>query len=700
MRFRPAIALVLAFTLSLPLLLAGCSARTHQRPQNTAPSSQTGRDFDVFSGEFENTPLMVESPPARLAVLPFAGDPANWSLPPEAEDPRVIVRRGMYNNIAGLPFSDQEIAETDTLLAAAELLKPDAVTRQLKTDPKRLHSLLGVDAVVVGEVTHFDRTFAGVLSQAAVGCDVRMVALPSGKLLWRARHVSRGFGGGVSITPIGLALSAFSSLWNMRDEQLYREADALFREMAGTIRVPEQGNSSLPAPVIDLFHAKPSGDFIRIDGNITFRVVGTPAARAFVELPQLSKTVELRPVSPSQRNALRGQLMASLRQDMSGATTDASPELLAAALSEIDNREIFEGTYRPVQGDEASKVMPKALIVSPDGKRTVRVLPETFDIDAAPPKAPAGIRAKASDKRVIVQWSPVRAGDIAEYEVWASERGLSGYHKIAATEDTRAVIRNLPNFTPRFFRITARDKAGNRSAMTPMRKVTPMPAAGLAKQAASSPILEGEVTRQLYLPQELSPYTVERTLNIKQGGELHVAPGVTILFARNAALNVDGGTLKAYGNADAPITFRPATHGGSWQGILSAPSASITLRHTAISSAQVGLRVTDSAPTLIATRISQSSQAALQLNDNAAPHLRCSTIENNDGMGGIVAQGKGIDVVAKDVTFRGNQPFDLQNFTGLPLDLTGNYWADPPRLLGPADTSKPLAAPANNCPMQ
>jgi len=135
----------------------------------------TSEAFKSFDGEYENTDYFKKHKPESIAVLPFSSlDEKPFTMESGFEPPENVVRRGLYNHISSLPFKDMEIFQTDTRLKNAGLLKTETISELIKTNPKKLKSILGVDAVVTGDVTHFDRIYAGVYSQVAVGCEVKM----------------------------------------------------------------------------------------------------------------------------------------------------------------------------------------------------------------------------------------------------------------------------------------------------------------------------------------------------------------------------------------------------------------------------------------------------------------------------------------------------------------------------------------------
>lgn len=221
------------------LLSASCAGKsTDSSPAaNTVPDKGAVSDnmLNMFTGTYEASPRLRTHPPKLVAVLPFEGDPDKWDFAPEGIDPVKVLRRGFYNHLSSLPFQDMEIRETDKRLAKAGMNDPALLRLAMAHEPQRVHEILGADAVIVGKVTHFDRMYFGMASQAAVGCEVRMLDCRTGRELWRASHVSRGTSGGISLTPVGWAVDAVNSIWNLREEELLSQTDALFRDMVATI---------------------------------------------------------------------------------------------------------------------------------------------------------------------------------------------------------------------------------------------------------------------------------------------------------------------------------------------------------------------------------------------------------------------------------------------------------------------------------
>lgn len=173
-------------------------------------------------------------------MLPFKGvEDKSYSISYNKENPGDVVRRGMYNHIASLPFKDLELYNTNKRLKNAGLDNTRQIDELLADNPQKLRSILGVDAAFTGRITHFDRIYVGIYSQIAVGCEVKLWDLKTGNLLWRAKHIQRAHGGGLSLNPIGLVMATVASVWNLRHTEMMSQTDDLFREIVSTIELPE-----------------------------------------------------------------------------------------------------------------------------------------------------------------------------------------------------------------------------------------------------------------------------------------------------------------------------------------------------------------------------------------------------------------------------------------------------------------------------
>jgi uncharacterized spore protein YtfJ len=656
-------------------------AHTGSRQKPTA--IMTTEAFSFFNGEYENTPLMRKRPPNSVAVAPFhKADPSAWSLEMDSEDPAAIVRKGMYNHISSLPFSDLEMYETDLRLKNAGLDTPEKVMELLETNPKKLKSLLGVDALVTGDITHFDRLFAGIFSQIAVGCEVQMWELSSGNLLWRAKNVSRATAGGVSLTPIGLAMSALASVWNLREEAMLEQNDNLFREIVSSIELPESVLATRqPIPRIDLFTCMNADHPFTAGQSISFRLIGDPGARAYVDLESFQSGIELSPVPAAVKAALWEETLTEIKKQYVANGHELTPELSAAIEKELAQREIYEGVYMVEPGRQAYGLMPKGYLVSTAGTQATRLDPiNLVDIDSKAPEIPAGLIASPLNNKIELNWTASDEPDITVYEIWTSPTPKSGFTLLASKESSRHMLQDQTNFEPVYVAIRAVDKAGNEGEFTQPVRAVALPHPNLYAFAQPGPVLGGAVDESILLRAAKGPFIVEKNLVVGPKGGLYAEPGTTILFRPDTGLVVNKGGLFLYGQPDRPIVLQPETAtapSGSYQGITMIDVPGGVMTHVRISRASTGLKLVKASPSISHTEITASSQVGIDLGDGAGPEMTACHVHANQGMGGILIAGEGVSPKIHGNIFENNTPFQVQSFVPVQIDLRNNYWGSP-----------------------
>lgn len=667
---------VVAATLGLALA-AGCAVVSDKKGAQTLVA--TSEAFNLFRGEYENTAYMKDHPPRSVAVLPFA-DLQNkfYAISFDDENPAVIVRRGMYNHIASLPFGDLEMADTDARLYNAGLRDVRAIDKLIADDPQALRSILGVDAVVTGQVTHFDRVFAGIYSQVAVGCEVQMIDLATGNLLWRAKHVQRAHAGGVSLSPVGLIMAAIAATWNLRESELYSQTDDLFREMISTIYVPEGLLAAqTPKPAIDLFTVMNAGEPFTAGREVSFRLVGEENCRAYADLGDFKRGIELSPVSPAVRQALQDKVLQQIVRRAKETGHELTDDFKAALRAQLAQRQIYEGTYTVEPGEQAWGLVAKGYLINQAGGQAVRLdAVHTVNVDALAPDAPADPAASPLDGKVLLQWSAPQGEPLSSYQVQISDSPLGEYAANATVQTTRFVLEPLPNFTSVYVRVVAVDRAGNISAPTGALEATALPVPDLYQLDTPGPALGGNIARRILLTPQKSPYLVHSDLNVIGHGAIYAAPGVRLRFAPGTGLAAEGGSILLYGRPEAPVVLggQSPDQPGSWSGVRLEEATTALLENVIITGAATGLAVRRSAPRIHQAAIVKSSQAGLHLGDGASLSLTCSRIAQNQGMGGLVIEGQGLAPIIRDNAFTGNTPFQVQSYTPLTIDLTGNYW--------------------------
>ncbi len=232
----------LVFLLAAGLLL-GC------QPVRTKSTLEKLYELDP-GGKIYVSPALVKDPPRRVAILPFRSSigagriegsrslyeflTGNGDIP-TAEKMAERMRESFFGQFAQLEFEEMKIAQVDRILAENGLESWEQI-RSLP--PQKLGNLLGVDALIFGEVTQFDYYYAFLYSQLAAGLSLEMVDARSGKALWRAHDARRDHTVRISVDPVGLAVGVFQVGFSMRPINMMRAMDEACRELVGTIPPP------------------------------------------------------------------------------------------------------------------------------------------------------------------------------------------------------------------------------------------------------------------------------------------------------------------------------------------------------------------------------------------------------------------------------------------------------------------------------
>jgi hypothetical protein len=170
--------------------------------------------------------------PRSIAVLPFG----NQTDVDGVED---FVRVTFYSHLCAQPYKDIELQIVD------QKLRRNKITdyKKLRKIPvKKLGRILNCDAVVFGEVTEFEKIFAGIYSQMAVGLSISIWDTRSGREIWADEHTERHHEGGIPLTLTEIPLITFRSGMVLRDDAKIQAADELSRLLTRRIPIPENFN--------------------------------------------------------------------------------------------------------------------------------------------------------------------------------------------------------------------------------------------------------------------------------------------------------------------------------------------------------------------------------------------------------------------------------------------------------------------------
>jgi len=202
------------------------------------------------SGKLFVHPEYTKSPPLSLAVMPFQSLVGEGRL--EGSEKLLLEVRGkkkanpealaqemrmtFFGQLAQLPFELIHPSQVDKLLREKGLSTRSSFSSLTAQEMGRLFN---VDAVIFGEVTHFDYYYAFLYTQLAAGIRVYMISTRTGELLWRFQDARRDHTVRIALDPIALAVGLFQAGFSLRAINMTRAMDEICREAVAHIPLPK-----------------------------------------------------------------------------------------------------------------------------------------------------------------------------------------------------------------------------------------------------------------------------------------------------------------------------------------------------------------------------------------------------------------------------------------------------------------------------
>jgi hypothetical protein len=246
-------------TILSALLFAGCVTNDSEtRPffrqeigyQSHGRKTWFDRLVEVDPGGFkvELTPDYWREPPERIAVLPFTDrgsaqyvvdkipfsfrdkeERADWAWTDANR-----LRRSLVGYMAQREFVPINVIQIDAVLADHGINNEEQLMR---VEPQRFREWLGADAVVYGEVSHYEAYYAFLVAAWQVSGKLRMVSTHDGKELISAHGSRFDVDLRPALTVEDIAINSALALLQLRDVVLARSEDEVSREIM--LRVPE-----------------------------------------------------------------------------------------------------------------------------------------------------------------------------------------------------------------------------------------------------------------------------------------------------------------------------------------------------------------------------------------------------------------------------------------------------------------------------
>ena len=581
-------------------LLIGCKgglSTPSDSLQRAMASKVPNKDLFVAQDYGKRQPLSV-------AILPFD----NQTKETEAAQ---LLRRLFYNNFSSLAYKDIELATIDKKLAHFE---PAGVFDS--ADITKIGQNLKADAVIIGRVTKFETLYAGLYSSFSVAFEMKMIATDNNELLWSVKHSETKRNSKIPLTPIGAIISAASTAMDLSRYNMINTSNKLCQVSIDTIPASTTLKGQSYPRIFNLVHDGVNRT-LKKGAKLQVGVEGTPGLKA-----QFVITPRKEPVDMQEKE-------------------DGS----------------YVGTYIVRAGDDLKD--GQIVVTLTDQWNNDCRWQDTLgfvNLDGAAPDPPTGIKASAGDAQVDIRWNQSTAKDIAGYQVLRSQTPLSGYADVTSTEFTHFKDIHLKNDTTYFYRILAKDKAGNLSQTQAGIAATPV--------EPGPTLVSGELGPDTVWHPGGNPYFIDQEAVLPPGSRLRIEPGVLIKAADTTRFLIQGRLIVA-GEANSPVIFTSDHEDGTWEGLsFDHSDAESSLSHFEISQAITGIRMIDSSPTLNFGTIQNCVNGLIITGEKAAPKMKHTTIYQNKKNGLIIKDLSQPYMTTSKIVYNGSVGLKLSHSTG------------------------------------
>jgi hypothetical protein len=225
--------------------------------------------------------------PHKVAILPFVNHTSN----PQAS---AVMRKMFYNFFSSLNYLDLEPSFID------EKLKEKKYDSKLSAgDPiavRKLGQMLGVDAVVFGEVLSLGKVYAVLYSDTEASLKARMVACQTGHTLWELEHTAHLRAGDVPLSITGLAAALVKTAISHQKADVMQAASKLSMEMIATI--PNRPTLAEAPPRIEVMVHNGAGKLLLPGSQLKVVMVGDKSLSASWSIPPLLENLAMQEDEP------------------------------------------------------------------------------------------------------------------------------------------------------------------------------------------------------------------------------------------------------------------------------------------------------------------------------------------------------------------------------------------------------------------
>ncbi len=550
--------------------------------------------------------------PHSIAILPFINTT-------KSEQGFEVVRRTIFNHFSSKNYHTLHWKDTDRRLKAADLYDPD---KQQAATAEALASSLGVDGLLYGEITHYDKIFVGVYAQIVVGVKLRLIA-KDGSEIWHGEDTVRSHAGGISTTPIGLIMDVIAASYHLRDINLFRAADELGRELIPAIPEPAALAGQTGPRIKQVIHDG-VGRVLRYGDTLSIVVEGETGKKAFARIDGF-KTIPLHE----------------------------------------DEKGFYSAKYAISPKDNISKAAVIAVLTDDSGLQSEWTCPlGTLTIDTLAPKKPAQLVLEPVANGLRLSWGAAAEADIVNYEVFLSAHAQGPYQKAVETSDRSWLDTSIKTFQKHYYRVYAIDHANNRSAFAHAEAMF-LPDSRLATAAVLADNLPKRVTTVVKLKAD-HVYRLHHEMRIEKDAVLLIEPGVRLLFDAQAGLVVLG-ELQSFATKEKTIIF----HGGQ-KPLRLMGEQTVHLRGIRIEKAGIAISILAGHPIIESCQLIDSQFSAIEVSGVSSPEIHHCLIEGAQANGILIsAKAK---VLLHHNSFKKLSPFHVMNMSSYAVEAHDNTW--------------------------
>ncbi|MEK7483790.1 MAG: GNA1162 family protein [Planctomycetota bacterium] len=247
--------------------------------------------------------------PLRVAILPFEDISSKDSyiskpfatginyIPllggDDPQAPATLVREKFTANLKSSNLDPILNTQVDQALIENNLYD----IKKLKSmDLQRLEDMLNVDAVIFGELTHWDRDYYVADSSVTVGIKVKMIDVSNKEVLWE-HHFIDSERRGITKVPTGYVSAVLEPLRGLSNELFIELSDDVCRRIVDSIR-PEKQSEFQEVSLPNIAHA--IFQYQDQKKELLVVAIGEPKISAFFLLGKSEQQIPMTEVSAGQ----------------------------------------------------------------------------------------------------------------------------------------------------------------------------------------------------------------------------------------------------------------------------------------------------------------------------------------------------------------------------------------------------------------